>query len=170
MYEIACEDFVHYLIVKWRITDKKIFHDKFLDCLVEGMSAKIFVDTWVRSWYDKWKQRVKLILKEEDWTSDKEQVTRMVRRGSSMLGAGAITRFKEPIIEQLINSGEIACVNILAEQLIKAEVGRMNAKPRSTKQEIHFVNHLMKKLRGYIGVRGPLVFLKVHKEYFRQFE
>jgi len=169
--DIAKADLAYYLQVKWGFEKFSIldFRNRFLECIgSEGMSVKIFVYNWISNWYVQWKKRVKIILKDTEWTADKQQVTRMIKRGAGLLSHVDLVRYRRPLIETLINHGEIACLDILANQFVKKEIANRGLAPKTVEEKLNFINMIMGKMVKVATATGPLVFIKLGKVYFKK--
>ena len=171
LYDTAREDLAYYLQIKWGFEEFSMldFRNRFLECIgEEGQPVKVFIDNWLSGWYKKWKQRVKIILRDEHWTADKEQVTRMIKRGANLISHIDLKRYKQPLIEALINHGEIACTKVLAGQSVKRQLAARGLAPKTVEEKLNFLNVTMNRLIGVTKTTGPLVFIKLGKVYFKK--
>jgi len=172
LYQIATEDLKLYLMYKWNFESHLLesdFTDKFLECVTEeGEDILPLIDLWFSNWIVKWNQRVKIIVKDKDWNVNVNQLSKLIKRGASLLEPKEIEEYKWPIVNTFIEHGEIACVNIIADQIIKREIGKESeVHTWNLERKLQFINMLMKKVVGYISFKGPLVFVKLDKIYFR---
>jgi len=183
MYRTALQDIEYYFKTMWNIETHVQFMSRFTDTLAERPWAlKEEIDAWLSLWFSKWKQRVKLFFKEEEFNRSTEQLQKMVMRGSNRIGYQMLQEYKRPVIICMIQNDEICFVDQLAEQLIKrvlakfvdqlAEqlIKRVLAKerlPKGIEGKIEFLNILLNKVKDLSNTSGPLIFLKPNMENFR---
>jgi len=167
MYEIALEDLEYYLRRKWRISNHLDFLDKFTRCIEkEGEPVRIYVFNWLRNWYSQWLKRVKLILRDTEWTSDKEQITQMIRKGSKLISISDVRQYKQPIVETLIRHGIIVCVDTIADQIVKREIAQRGVAPEVPEEKFTMLNTMLRHAKDIAGSITPLIFIRLNKEYF----
>ena len=74
---------------------------------------------------------------------------------------------QEVVASTLIRNGEICGTSILAENLLKMELGQNKDKyANSEEQVINVVNSTLRKSRKLARSSGPLIFVKVDKGYY----
>jgi hypothetical protein len=75
---------------------------------------------------------------------------------------------QEVVISTLIKNGEICGTEILAENLLKMELGEKNIQTLADEKERVFstLNNTLRKAREMAQSRGPLIFVKVDKGYY----
>jgi hypothetical protein len=171
--QIACQDLINYLKVHWNLVGKEANECDIVDKL-EGYFNKNsneleeFLDVWAKMWYRKWKERVKLLIGKENsrrWNkvtkilSNAEPLWRRLPDRQEMQEVVALT---------LIRNGEICGTSILAENLLKMELGR-NRKGYINKEEqiINVVNNTLRKARALARSKGPLIYVKIDKNYYQ---
>jgi hypothetical protein len=173
LINICTEDFRLYLMHKWNFESQLKgveFREKFLDAVDnEGNKILPYVDIWIQNWIEQWRKKVKLITKEEDWTRDKRQVSKLVRRGENKLSPMKVEEFKWPIITTMIDNGNIVCLGILSDQLLKRELGKYKGLPNkwSIKDELQYLNFIMGKAKDIVTTNRYLVYIKLGENYFR---
>jgi hypothetical protein len=75
---------------------------------------------------------------------------------------------EEIVTLTLIRNGEICGTSILAENLLKMELGEKKKEPVNEKElVIHVVNDTLRKARELAHSQGPLIFVKVDKGYYQ---
>jgi hypothetical protein len=73
----------------------------------------------------------------------------------------------EVVEATLIKNGEICGTEILAENLLKMELGDKNNQTLGDKEQVVMVlNNALRKARDMAQSRGPLIFVKVDKAYY----
>jgi hypothetical protein len=74
---------------------------------------------------------------------------------------------QEIVISTLIKNGEVCGTEILAENLLKMELGEKDAENVNEKERIFAtLNNALRKAREMAQSRGPLIFVKIDKGYY----
>jgi len=171
--QIACQDLINYLKVHWNLVGKEANECDIVDKLEEYFNENSheleeFLDIWTNMWYRKWKERVKLLIGKENsrrWNkvtkilSNAEPLWRKLPNRQEM---------QEVVTLTLIRNGEICGTSILAENLLKMELGK-NRKGYISKEEqvINVVNNTLRKARALARSKGPLIYVKIDKNYYQ---
>ena len=114
------------------------------------------MNIWVGLWMKKWNERVKLLIGNENnhrWNK--------VNRALA----------KDIVIKTLIKNGEICGTSILAENLVKIELGhaaeRKRLDLRSKESVLGVLNNALRKAREMSRSTGPLIFVRIDKNFFQ---
>jgi len=98
-----------------------------------------------------------------------DNVTRILKKAEPLWRRLADrTEMQEMVTSTLIKNGEICGTSILAENLLKMQLGQ--SKKRQSNDEEHVVtvvNNSLKKARELARSKGPLIFVKVDKGYYQ---
>ncbi len=170
---IAYQDLTNYLKFHWKLMgeeNKPELLRKLSEYFYEKPSElEEFVDLWSGTWLKKWNERVKIILERKD-------LTRWNKTGSLLDKAEPLWRqlknreeVKDMIIESLIQNGEICGTSILAEDMLKVEIGLSTGKENYAGEDeriLNVVNNVLGKVRKVSRKRGPLIYIKVNKSFF----
>jgi hypothetical protein len=74
---------------------------------------------------------------------------------------------QEVVVSTLIKNGEICGTEILAENLLKMELGEKNLQTLNDKERIfNTLNNALRKAREMAQSKGPLIFVKIDKGYY----
>jgi hypothetical protein len=170
--QIACQDLTNYLKVHWNLVGKEANECILVDKLEEFYNEnpdelEEFINLWTGIWLKKWKERVKLLIGKEKakrWN----KVTRILNKAEPMWRKLADRReMQEVVTSTLIKNGEICGTSILADNLLKMELGRNKKKSFNEKEHvINVVNNTLRKSRELARSKGPLIFVKVDKGYY----
>lgn len=172
--QIACEDLINFLKVHWGLTGQENSDYDLIDKVhkyFEDNSEEFskFVSIWAGLWIKKWNERVKLLIGKDgspQWSkvnkrlNNAEPLWRQLKRRGEM---------KDILVESLIKNGEICGTSIMAENLLKLELGANEEKHKwRSEQEklLNVVNLTLRKARQLSYSKGPLIFVKVDKKYF----
>jgi hypothetical protein len=123
---------------------------------------------WSGMWLRKWGERVKLLIGNEN--SKKWNNVTKILNNADPLWARLSNRYQmvDLIISTLIRNGEICGTSILAENLLKMELGDEKRNYTNEKEQtLNVVNNALKKARDLTQSKGPLIFVKVDKGYYQ---
>jgi len=174
--QIACQDFTNYLKVYWNLVGKEANEFELADKLEEFYQKEPkefeeFVDLWTGIWLKKWSERVKLLIGNEEaqrWN----KVTKILNNAEPIWRRLTNRReMQEVVISTLIKNGEICGTSILAENLLKMELGENKRKYTSDQEQIlNIVNNTLRKARELTRSKGPLIFVRIDKGYYNNNE
>ncbi|MEM2917806.1 MAG: hypothetical protein QXN63_05600 [Candidatus Bathyarchaeia archaeon] len=173
--QIASQDLVNYLKVLWRLVGEKTADyeliDKVHECFQENpKELEEFVDVWTGIWLRKWTERVKLLIGNEE-SSTWEKTNKLLSNAEpAWIKLRNRNQIQEVIIESLIKNGEICGTSILAENLLKMELGSYSGKeafPNGNEQLLNLVNNTLRKARQLSQSKGPLIFVRIDKKFFQ---
>lgn len=171
--QIACQDLTNNLKVHWDLVGKEAN-----DCDIVEKLEKIFnetptelsefLDVWAGIWLKKWAERVKLLIGNEN-SKKWNRATRVLNNGEVMWGKLAKRQeMEEVIISTLVRNGEVCGTSILAENLLKMELGEDEKEYNSEEEQIvNVINNTLRKARELTQSKGPLIFVKVDKGYYQ---
>ncbi|MCK4313747.1 hypothetical protein KAW04_03165 [Candidatus Bathyarchaeota archaeon] len=170
--QIACEDLTSYLKVHWNLMATEASECELVDKLEEFYNEspdelEEFIDLWTGMWLKKWKERVKLLIG-KDKTRRWNKVTEILKKAEPLWRKLADRReIQDVIISKLIRNAEICGTSILAENLLKMELGRDKTRYTSEEEQIlNVVNNALRKAGELVRSKGPLIFVKVDKGYY----
>jgi hypothetical protein len=172
--QIACEDLTNFLKVHWGLIGQENsdcsavekVHEYF-----EGNSEEFskFVDIWTGLWIRKWNERVKLLIGDEgsqQWTKVNRQLNNAESAWRHLKYRGEM---KDILVQSLIRNGEICGTAIMAENLLKLELGACEERTTGANEGeklLSVVNNTLRKARQMSYSRGPLIFVKIDRKYF----
>jgi hypothetical protein len=170
--QIACQDLTNYLKTLWDLAGKDTSNCEVAEKLEklfeeDPQELEEFLRIWTGIWLKKWEERVKLLIGSENskrWNS----VTRILNNAEPIWARlSSRQEMEDVVISSLIKNGEICGTSILAENLLKMELGD-DKKEYSTDEEqvMNVVNNALRKARELIQSKGPLIFVKVDKGYY----
>lgn len=170
--QVACQDFTNYLKFHWDLIGKEASQvdlvEKLENLFKEDPSElDQFLTVWTGIWLKKWKERVKLLIGDQNsnrWNkvsnniSDAEPLWRRIEHKQEL---------QEVVIFTLVKNGEICGTEILAENLLKMELGEKSVQKMSEKEQVlTIVNNSLRKAREMAQSKGPLIFVKIDKGYY----
>jgi hypothetical protein len=171
--QIACQDLTNYLKVHWDLVGREAS-----DCeLVEKLESFFnenpteldeFLNIWTGIWLRKWKERVKLLIGAEN-TKRWNKVTKILDNAEPLWNRLSNRQeMQEVITSTLVRNGEICGTSILAENLLKMELGDEKKKEYLNEKEqlLSVMNNTLRKARELAQSKGPLIFVKVDKGYY----
>jgi hypothetical protein len=169
MLMIAQQDFINCLKVSGGFVGDEDCEVKTIEKLEALMSEnfeefKSSLDAWIGMWVGKWKNRTKLLInKKQDRPPIPEHVECAWRNLPNRY------RIVELVVEALVKHGEICGTMILAECLVKKELGKSKELAIKTSQdELDFAMRVVAEARALAYTIGPLIFIKVEKTYYEE--
>ncbi|XHH10369.1 MAG: hypothetical protein ACFCUE_06985 [Candidatus Bathyarchaeia archaeon] len=170
--QVACQDFTNYLKFHWNLIGKEASQCELVEKLEKQFHENpaeldAYLTIWTGMWLKKWKERVKLLIGDQNqnkWSkvsktlSNAEPYWRKIERKQELT---------EVIVGTLLKNGEICGTEILAENLLKMELGDKHAQNLGDKERVFsIVNSALRKAREMSQSKGPLIFVKIDKGYY----
>lgn len=170
--QIACDDLMNYLKFHWNLVGKEANECELVDRLEKFFNEnpselEEFLDIWTGIWLEKWKERVKLLIGREN-ANRWNRVTKILNNAEPLWRKLSNKQeMQEVLASTLVKNGEICGTTILAENLLKMELGEKNmANLGEEEQIVHVVNNALRKARELTRSKGPLIFVKIDKGYY----
>jgi hypothetical protein len=171
--QIACQDLTNFLKVHWNLVGKEANECEVVEKL-EGFfnenpnELSEFLAAWTGIWLKKWNERVKLLIGNEN-SNRWNKVTKTLNNAEpAWRSLSNRQEMEEMIASTLIKNGEICGTSILAENLLKMELGESKKEFRTEGEKaINLVNNVLRKSRELAHSKGPLIFVKVDKGYYQ---
>jgi hypothetical protein len=170
--QVACQDFTNYLKFQWNLIGKEANQCELVEKLEklhneDSAELNAYLTIWTGIWFKKWKERVKLLI-------GNQNANRWNKMAKTLSNAEPLWRkiehkqeLQEIVVGTLIKNGEICGTEILAENLLKMELGEKNLENISDKERLFItVNNSLRKAREMAQSRGPLIFVKIDKGYY----
>lgn len=171
--QVACQDFTNYLKFHWQLIGKENNNVEVAEKLEllfreDGEELDAYLTVWSNTWFKKWQQRVKLLIGNQSankWNKMAKTITDAEPLWQKLEHKQEL---QEVVISTLIKNGEVCGTEILAENLLKMELGeRCIQKIADDKERVFTVlNNTLRKAREMAQSRGPLIFVKVDKGYY----
>src|SRR4030042_64298 len=170
--QVACQDFTNYLKFHWNLIGKEANQCELVEKLEalfkeDATELDAFLTVWTGIWFKKWKERVKLLIGNQNankWSkmsktlANVEPLWRKIEHKQEL---------QEVVVATLIKNGEICGTEILAENLLKMELGEKRVRHLREEEGIFvIVNNSLRKAREMARSRGPLIFVKIDKGYY----
>ena len=174
--QVACKDFTNYLKFHWNLIGKEANQCEVVEKLEafykdEGEELDTFLAIWCNIWFKKWKQRVKLLIGNQN-TNKWNKMTKNITNAEPLWHKiECKNELQEIVVATLIKNGEICGTEILAENLLKMELGEKAVQDLEEKERIlTTLNNSLRKARDMAQSHGPLIFVKVDKGYYSTIE
>jgi hypothetical protein len=170
--QVACQDFTNYLKFHWNLIGKEANQCELVEKLENFFrenpdELEEFLTMWVGMWLKKWKERVKLLIGEQNankWGKVSKSLTSAEPFWKKIERKQELT---EVIVATLLKNGEICGTEILSENLLKMELGEKCVQYLGDKEQVFtIVNNALRKAREMALSKGPLIFVKIDKGYF----
>ncbi|MCD6432286.1 hypothetical protein CW693_01185 [Candidatus Bathyarchaeota archaeon] len=170
--QIACKDLTNYLKVHWQLIGREENEYELADKIEEfykenPKEMEEFLEVWTGMWLKKWNERVKLLIGNQEarrWN----KVTKVLNKAQPLWRKLRNRHeMQEIVASTLIKNGEICGTSILAENLLKMELGGSKEKYSNDEELVlNVVNSTLRKARELSQSRGPLIFVKIDKGYY----
>jgi hypothetical protein len=172
--QIACQDLTNYLKVHWDLVGKEANECELVEKLESFFNENPteldeFLTIWTGIWLSKWKERVKLLIGNEN-TKRWNKVTKILDNAEPLWKKLLNKQeMQEVVTLTLIKNGEICGTSILAENLLKMELGEEKSREYVNEKEqvLSVLNSTLRKARELAQSKGPLIFVKVDKGYYQ---
>ncbi len=170
--QVACQDFSNYLKFHWNLIGKEANQCDVVEKLEllfkeDAGELDAFLTVWCNIWFNKWKQRVKLLIGNQSAANWSKMAKTMANAEPLWRRIEHKRELQEVVVATLIKNGEICGTDILAENLLKLELGERKLQGLSDKERIlATLNNTLRKAREMAQSRGPLIFVKVDKGYY----
>jgi len=171
--QIVCQDLTNYLKVHWNLVGKEANECEIVDKLEKFFDEnpkelEDFVELWTGLWLNKWKERVKLLIGNQE-SQRWDKVTRTLKNAEPLWRRLKNRReMQEVVVSTLIKNGEICGTSILADNLLKMELGKNKKKyVKKEEQVLNVTNNTLRKARDLARSRGPLIYVKIDKGYYQ---
>jgi hypothetical protein len=170
--QVACQDFTNYLKFHWNLIGKEANQCELvekLEALYKENADELdsFLTVWCNIWFKKWKQRVQLLIGNQNankWNKMAKTITNAEPLWNKIERKQEL---QEVVIATLIKNGEICGTEILAENLLKLELGEKSVRDLGDKERVFAtLNNTLRRAREMAQSRGPLIFVKVDKGYY----
>lgn len=171
--QIACQDLTNYLKIHWDLVGRDANNCEVVERLEkifkeDPQELEEFLSVWTGIWLKKWEERVKLLIGNEN--SKRWNNATRILQNAEPIWSNLSNRheMEDVVISTLIKNGEICGTSILAENLLKMELGDDKKQYADDKEQImNVVNNALRKTRELIQSKGPLIFVKVDKGYYQ---
>jgi lipopolysaccharide biosynthesis glycosyltransferase len=170
--QVVCQDFTNFLKFHWNLIGKEASQCELVEKLEKFFKEnpaelEEFLTVWTGIWLKKWKQRVKLLIGQQN-AKKWRKASKNIRKAEPLWKK--IERkqeIQEVVVATLIRNGEICGTEILSENLLKMELGEKSVRHLKDKERLFtVVNNSLKKARGMAQSQGPLIFVKIDKGYY----
>jgi len=170
--QIACQDLTNYLKVHWNLVGNEANECELVDMLEKFFNEnrselEEFLGIWTGIWFKKWKERVKLLIGNEN-ASRWNKVTKILSNAEPLWRKLSNRQeMQEVVTSTLIKNGEICGTSILAENLLKMELGEKSREYfNEEEQTMNVINNALRKARELTRSKGPLIYVKIDKGYY----
>lgn len=170
--QVACQDFTNYLKFHWNLIGREANQCELVDRLEklfkeESDELDAFLTVWTGIWFKKWKERVKLLIGTQNANKWNKMSKTLANVEPMWRKIEHKQELQEIVISTLIKNGEVCGTEILAENLLKMELGEKDLENVNEKERIFTtLNNALRKAREMAQSRGPLIFVKIDKGYY----
>ncbi len=170
--QIVCQDLTNYLKFHWNLIGKEANECEIVENLEKLFSENAkeleeFLDVWTGIWLKKWKERVKVLIGNEN-SNRWNKVTEILNKSEPLWRKLVNSQeMQEVVTSTLIKNGEVCGTSILAENLLKMELGEKKREYLTEEEQVvNVVNNALRKARELTRSKGPLIYVKIDKGYY----
>jgi hypothetical protein len=170
--QVACQDFTNYLKFHWNLIGKEANQCDLVERLEtlfkeDSQELNAFLTVWTGIWFKKWKERVKLLIGTQNANKWNKMSKTLANVEPMWRKIEHKQELQEIVVSTLIKNGELCGTEILAENLLKMELGEKDIENVNEKERIFTtLNNALRKAREMAQSRGPLIFVKIDKGYY----
>jgi hypothetical protein len=168
--QTSYQDFINYLKFHWNLIGKNASRWELAEKLErqfqkDSSELEAFLTVWVTMWLRKWKERVKLLIGDQDQNKEFFKQFKIVEANWKKIEHKQ--ELTEIVTGTLIKNGEICGTEIIAESLLKGELKRKRTRTLNDKKHIlKIINNSLRRAREISQSKGPLIFVKIDKNYY----
>lgn len=173
LLQIASQDLANYLKVHWNLVGREANEYELVERLEKFFKEnrnemEEFLGIWTGMWFRKWKERVRLLIGKEN-SNKWNRVTKILNNAEPLWRKLSNRQEMEEVVTStLIRNAEICGTSILAENLLKMEIGEKSRERIDDKEQVvNVVNNTLRKARELARSKGPLIFVKIDKAYYQ---
>ena len=134
---------------------------------VEAEEMEAFLTVWTSMWLNKWKQRFNLIIGQPNQTQNNKPAQPTVDVESLWFRIASREEMIELVANVLIKNSEIAGTRIIAENILKTHLTKKTDLDINDREQLFdFLNGALIRARAIAETKGPLVSIKVDKNYY----
>ncbi len=134
---------------------------------VDAEEMEAFLTVWTSMWLSKWKQRFNLIIGQPTQTQCCKPAQSTVDVEPLWLRIASREEMIEHVANVLIKNSEVAGTRIIAENILKTQLSKKTDLDINDREQLFtFLNSALIRARAIAETKGPLVSIKVDKNYY----
>ena len=170
MVFFAYKDLIAWLKVKWDTNESHMVSGRLNKYVFEKEDElDAFLNFWVDSWLEKWRDRVRILLKKP--RIPKPNLERVNTANRFYREGKDLKELEEIVVRKLVNKGEICMTREISKNLILEEIAKRvpsrDEKKEANLNTLDILSDLTSRIARLPDEKGPLVFLKVKGSPFR---
>jgi hypothetical protein len=172
--QVASQDFKNYIRFNWNPMNKETNvtnQANKIEQLYKKNQVEIeaFLSVWTGLWLKKWKKRVNLLIGKQN----QNELHKTPATPANAESLWSKLECREEMIEileaTLIKNAEICGTKIIAENILKLELNKKIDKDIDNKEQVlSILNNALRRVREITQRSGPLISIKVDKNYYYQ--
>ncbi|MGD6850496.1 MAG: hypothetical protein ACQCN6_00370 [Candidatus Bathyarchaeia archaeon] len=133
----------------------------------DSEETEAFLTIWLGFWLKKWKERFNLVIGTNKQINLGKTAEKAEQTESLWFRLACRYELTEIIESELIRNAEICGTKIIAENILKAELGKQTGRDvNSREQTLKLLKNCLCKARELSRRKGPLVAIKVDRNYY----
>jgi hypothetical protein len=165
VFQVALKDLTNYISY---IQNENILIDQ--DALQEtSVEFDSFLTVWTGMWFKKWNQRFSLLIGENKPKEKVQSTEKSVKSPAKLEDLVCREELTQMVISALIRHSEISGTQIIAENILQKEIQKISSCDiNACENTLKLLNCLLTKVSEIAQSTGPVVLVKVEKNYYCQ--
>jgi hypothetical protein len=170
--QVALQDFANYLKFSCSLENKEINIIDYADKIEkldkeDAVEIESFLTVWTGLWLKKWKNRVNLLIGKQNQGGSVKALETLAKGEALWTKLECKEEMVEMVTSALIKNAEICGTRIIAENLLKTELGKKIDQDINNKEQVlAILNNALRQAREIAQKTGPLISIKVDKSYY----
>ena len=170
--KVACQDFTNYLKFNSNLANKETNISDPAEKIEQlhkedPVEIESFLTVWTGIWLKKWKERIKLLIGKQNPNELSKDSKTLTQAESQWTKLECKEEMIEIVVSSLIKTAEICGTQIMAEHLLKMELGKKTDLDINNKEQLlAILNNTLRNAREIAQRIGPLISVKIDKSYF----
>jgi hypothetical protein len=165
VFQVALQDLTNYISY---IQNENLPIDQ---DTIEETSAEFdsFLTVWTGMWLKKWAQRFSLLIGENIPKETAQSTEKSSKSSAKLEDLSCREELTQMVISALIKHSEISGTKIIAENVLQREIQKISTCDINTRENtLKLLNNSLNKVREIAQKTGPVVLVKVEKNYYLQ--
>lgn len=169
--QIATQDLVNYLRFINHV-EKETIASTNPDVLelspnVDAEEIESFLTVWVSMWLSKWKQRSSLLIGKNAKAECSKAAQPAINVEPLWLSIASREEMVELVATVLIKNSEICGTRLIAENILKTQLSKKSDLDVNNREQLFaFLNGALRKAHAIAETTGPIVMIRVDKNYY----
>jgi hypothetical protein len=135
----------------------------------DSAEIEAFLTIWLGSWLKKWKERFNIIIGANKQSNLGKTAEKAEQIEALWFQLACRYELTEIVASELIRNAEICGTQIIAENILKTELCKLSGRDVNNREQmLSLLSSALRKARELSQRKGPLVLIKIDKNYYCQ--